>query len=177
GVAKASARGTDIRVTVVAVDAPGLQDALDVALIAGSTDVVNHLVAAVFLHRLGDPRSDHIDRFLPINALPNAIAALPDALHRVEGAGRGGGLVGGRRPFGAQAAATCRMQRVAFELADLVRVPVHVSQKATGGLAVETGRGDQAVVMFFSLARPMVRVDLDDIVPSLRPWMTGKARA
>ena len=49
GVAEAGARRADVGVAIVAVHAPGLQDAFDIALVARPADVVDDFVAPVLL--------------------------------------------------------------------------------------------------------------------------------
>ena len=99
---------------VVAVDAPGLQDALDVAFIARPADVIDDFVMAVFFEGFANARGDHLDRFLPADALPFAFAALADALERIQDPVGIVDLIDRRGAFGAQPAAAGRMQRVAL---------------------------------------------------------------
>ena len=52
-VAEPRAGRADVRVAVVAVDAPRLQHALDVAFVAGPADVIDDFVAPILFERLG----------------------------------------------------------------------------------------------------------------------------
>src|SRR5207248_378343 len=64
------------------------------------------------------------------------------------------------------------MERVAFELANLISILVDVGQEAAGGLAVEAGGRHEPIVVFLAMSRPTVRIDFDDVVPSLRLGVT-----
>ena len=78
-------------------------------------------------------------------------------------------LVDRRRAFRTQPAAARRVQRVALELADLVRFLVDVREQAARRFAIEARRRHQSIVVFDLLRRPLARVDLDHIVPRFRP--------
>src|SRR5690606_24258962 len=119
GVAEAGTGRADVGVAVVRVDAPGVQDPLDVAVVARPADVVHDLVVAALAERPRDAAADVGERLVPAHLLPAALAALPDAAHRVEDALRVADLVERGRALGAVAAPAGGMQRVALELGDL----------------------------------------------------------
>ena len=124
----ARAGAADVGVRVVAVDAPRSEHALGVAILAGSPDVVDNLVLAVLVEGLANARGDRIERLVPRDALPLALAAFPDPLQRVQNAVGVVDLVVRRRPLGTVAAARSRMLRVALELTNAPCVLVDVSE-------------------------------------------------
>ena len=151
---------------VVAIHAPGLDDPVGVAVLAGPAHVVDDAVLA--LQAAGAHfRADLGHRLVPGDALPLARAPRPDALQRVEDALRVVGLVDGRRPLGAVAAAAAGMHRVALELLDLQRGFVDVGQQPAGALAVEADRRHQGVAAG-DLLRPELAVVLHPVVPQRR---------
>ncbi len=75
-IAGACARGADVRVRVVAVDAPGREDALRIAVLAGAADVGHHLVLPPLHDRAADARGDVVERLVPGHARPRVVAAL-----------------------------------------------------------------------------------------------------
>ncbi len=172
-VAGARAAGADIGVAVVAVDAPGLDAAVGVAVLAGPADVVHDAVAP--LEAAGPHlRGDLGEGFFPGDTLPLALAAGADALERVEDAFRVVDLIVGGRPLGAVAPAAARVLRVALELLDLQRFLVHVGQQAACALAIEADRGDQHVAAGHPLG-PRLAVPLRPVVPVLGWRVAGEA--
>src|SRR5436853_1963387 len=101
---------------VVAVDAPGLQDALDVAIVAGPPDVIHDFVAAIIDQRLTYLCREGVEHFIPRRALPLTFATSAGTFQGKEDAFGVGELIDGRRAFGAVAPARSRMLRIAFEL-------------------------------------------------------------
>src|SRR5262245_20119937 len=176
GVAEPRPGRADVGVAVVAVHAPRLQDALDVALVAGPADVVDDLVAPAFLQRAADARGDQLQRLVPADLLPLPLAALADAPQRVQDAVGVVDLIERRRPLGAQPAATGRVDRVALELADGLRFLVHVGDESARRLAVEAGRWHQLVVSFDTPAGPAAGLDFDPVVPLVRRRRVGDGR-
>src|SRR5437763_265112 len=106
---------------IVAIDAPGLQHALDVAVVAGPPDVIHDFVAAIIDQGLAYLGREGVEHFIPGRALPLAFTTRADAFQRKEDAFRVIELIDRRRAFSAVAPARCRMLRVAFELANLAR--------------------------------------------------------
>ena len=165
-VARAGARGADVGVRVVPVDAPGGHDALGEAVLAGPADVVHDLLVPILLHRRPNPAGDVVERLVPADLLPLAVAALADPLQRVEDAIGVGHLVERRRSLGAVAAARAGVLRVAFELAQLEGLFVHVRQETARRLAVEAGGRHQHVALLDPFG-PRLRIELHPIVPAL----------
>src|SRR5690606_22165822 len=120
-VAEPRAGGADVRVAVVAVDAPRADAAVGVAILARPPHVVHDAVAAL-LAAGAHPAGDVGERLFPRHALPLALAALAHALERVEDALGVVGLVVRGRPLGTVAPAAARMRRVALELLHLQRL-------------------------------------------------------
>jgi len=143
---------------IVAVDSPSLKHTLDKSLVAGSAHVVDNFIPPAVLDRLRDPRRDHLDRFLPIDPLPFSLAALTDALHRMQDSIRIIDLVDRRWPLRAQPATTRWVQRVALELANLVRFLINVRELPACRFAVEAGRRNQPIVPLRALRRPLMRI-------------------
>src|SRR4029079_4473935 len=77
-------------------------------------------------------------------------------------------LIDRRGTLRAQATAACRVEGIAFKLADLVGFFVDISEEATGRFAVEAGCRHESRAAFDLLGRPLVWIDLDDIVPRFR---------
>src|SRR5438093_10720055 len=76
GVAGARARRADVRVTVVAVDAPGVKDALEVdELVAGPAQVIHDLLLPALDERSADARAAVVDHLVPSDTLPTSAAA------------------------------------------------------------------------------------------------------
>src|SRR2546421_7143945 len=169
--AKASSRAASVPGQAgsqsVAIDAPGLQHALHVAVLARAADVVHHLRLAVFHDGRTDPGRDGVERLVPGAALPAPLAAPAGPLERVEDAVRVVDLVERGRPLGAGAAAAAGMDRVALELLHLQGVFVDVGEQPAGRLAVEAGGRDQHVATGDARG-PGPAVILHPVVPSLR---------
>jgi hypothetical protein len=115
-VAGAAARGADVGVRVVAVDAPGREHALGVAVLPGAAHVVHHVVRPFLDERLANAPGDVVERRVPRDALPAVLAALAGAPQRKEDAVRVVDLVERRRPLRAVAPARAGVIRVALEL-------------------------------------------------------------
>src|SRR6185295_1210557 len=157
----------DVGVGVVAVDAPGLEDAVYGALVAGPPHVVHHLVPPALAKRGADPAPDLLQHLVPAHAPPPALAAPAVPPQRVEDALGVVDLVDRGRPLRAVASARGGMERVALELADAHRVLVDVGEQAAGRLAVEADRGHEHVALL-DAPRPLLRVVLAPVVPFLR---------
>src|SRR5207302_9191560 len=127
GVAGPRARRADVRVAVVAVDAPGVKDALEVdELVAGPAQVIHDLLLPALDERLADARPDVVEHLAPRDTLPAAAAARPDPAQRIRDPLRIGHLVQGRGPLGAVAPAAPGMGGIAFEFLDRERLAVDV---------------------------------------------------
>src|SRR5690606_18779958 len=140
-------------VRVVAVDTPGAQHAIDVAVGAGAADEVHHLVVAVFLDGCADLRGDGVEGFVPRGALILPAAAGAGALERVQDALGVLDLAERRRPLGAGLAAGAGVVGGAPEAAELGGVLLDVRHRPAAGVASGTGGGDMAVALF-DLRRP-----------------------
>src|SRR5258708_2593848 len=116
---EARGRRADVRVAVVAVDAPGLQHPVRVAVLARTADVVHQFVPAAFLDRGANAAADVAERLVPRDARPLACAALARAAQGIQDAVGILELVRRDDALGARAAAAARVHRVAFDLADL----------------------------------------------------------
>src|SRR5262249_13224880 len=158
--------GADVGVRVVPVDAPGLEHAVHVALVAGPPDVVEPLVVPALLERRTDARADLLEHLLPAHPLPAALTALPGALERVQDALGVLYLVDGRGALRAVPAARGRVQRVALELAYAQGLAVDVGEQAAGRLAVEADGGHEHVAAL-DAPRPGPDVVLAPVVPLL----------
>ena len=167
-------RGADVRVAVVAVDAPRLQHAVGVAVFAGTADVIHQLVPAVLDDRLADPPADVVERLVPRHLLPAPLAALAGAPQRVEDAVGIVELVRRDDPLRARAAAAAGVQRVALDLADVERLLVDVGEDAAGRFAVEADARDDPVAPPV-LLRPAGRLEVDVVVPLRRVGMRAEA--
>src|SRR5262249_5081738 len=136
-VAQARGRGTDVRVAVVAVDPPRLQDAVRVAVFAGTADVIHDFVAPVLDDRLSDPAADVVERFVPRHAPPGARSLRAVALERIEDAIRIFELVRRHDALRAGASAAARVDRIPLDLSDGQPLLVDVRENAARRLAVE----------------------------------------
>ena len=172
-VAEASTGRTNVRMAVVTIDAPGGDGAVGEVVFAGPAHVVHDAVASpgsALAHAARNVR----ERFVPGDALPLALATLPDPFQRVEDALRVVGLVVRGRPLGAVAPARPRVLRVPFELPDLEGLPVHVGEEPARALAVEADGRYERVAAGDAL-RPRLGVVLDPIVPEVRRRVLGDA--
>src|SRR5437763_12852966 len=114
----------------MSVDPPGLQRAIHDEVVPGTSDVVHDFIAASLLDCLANAAAEFLQNFRPGSSCPLACSARPATLHRIENAVRVVNLVDGGRAFGTQAAAAGRMFRIAFELVDLSRRLVDVSEQS-----------------------------------------------
>src|SRR5579859_3516972 len=111
GVARARARGADVGVAIVAIDAPGVQDTLVVEkLVAGPANVIHDFVLAPFLKRFTNACSQIVQDLVPGHALPFSCSALAGTAQRIKDALRIVHLVDCGRPLGAVASATARVR-------------------------------------------------------------------
>ena len=156
----------DVGVAVVAIHAPSVQDTLNVALVSGAPDVVNHLVLAFLLNRLADFGGDFVQHLIPTDALPAALAAFTLAFKRVKDAVNVVDLVDRRWSLCAVAASASGMVGVAFKFADLARFLVHVRKQPTTRLTVEADGRHQRVAFGFA-SGPVLRLILGPVVPIL----------
>src|SRR5882724_7395115 len=103
---------------VVPVEAPRLQHAIDVAVLARTADVIHDLALAALDDRAADPAADVLEHFVPRHALPLARATRARALQRIQDAIRILELIRRDDALRARATAAPRMDRIAFDLAD-----------------------------------------------------------
>ncbi len=165
-VARATARRADVGVAVVPVDPPRLEHPLDEPVLAGTPDVVHHLVATALDDRLADPAGDVGERLVPADPLELARSALAHPAERVQDPLGVVDLVDRGRPLGAVAPTRARVRRVALELLDREVLVVDVGQQPARRLAVEADRRDQRVGVRH-LARVRLGVVRDVVVPLL----------
>ena len=111
---------------VVAIEAPGLQDPVHVAVFAWTADVIHHLAATVFENGLADAAPDIFQDLIPGDAGPFTTTPFADAFERIQDAVRVFDLVRRDHTLRARPAAAARMVRVALDLPDIKRVLVHV---------------------------------------------------
>jgi len=160
-------------VAVVSVEAPGLQDAIDVAVFAGPPDVIHQLVTAFFHDGASNAPADVRERLVPGDALPLAVAAGALALERIENPIGILELVGRDDALGARAAAAARVYRVAFDLADLERLLVDIREDAARRLTVEAdARNDPVLPTLF--LRPALRLEVLVVVPFGGVWVCAE---
>ena len=169
-VAEPRRRRADVRVAVVAVDAPRLQHAVGVAVLAGAADVIHDFVAAVLDDRAAEARGDVVERLVPRHLLPAPAAALALALQRIQNPVGILELIRRDDALRACAPAAAGMRRVALDLADGEALLVDVGEDAARRLAVETdARNDPVVALIFP--RPARRLVVDVVVPRRRIWV------
>src|SRR5690348_11098810 len=152
---------------VVSIYTPCTQHALHVAIVSGSPNVIHDLVAPPFDDGGTNFGGKGIQHLIPGDALPPALAALAEALQRVQDAFWIIDLVDGGRTFGTVAPATARMIRVAFQFLDAARLFIDIGQQPAGGLTVETDGRDN-LVMSLDFARPRLRIVFYPVVPAFR---------
>ena len=131
-VARPGAGGAHVGVRVVPVNAPAGQDPLGEAVFPRPPDMVHDLVPAVLRDRRPDPGGDVLQRLVPADLRPAALAAPAGPLERVQDPVRVGDLVERGGPLGAVTPAGAGMLGVALELADGQGVAVDVSKQAAG---------------------------------------------
>src|SRR6266498_1657700 len=147
-IAGAGAAGADIGVGVVPVDAPAGQHPLGEAVLTWPADVVHDLVGPPFLERAADAAGDVVQGLVPAHLDPAALAPGADPFQGVQDAVGVGDLVEGGRSLGAVAAPRAGVLGVALELADLQRLPVHVTDSPARGLPVlARGGGERGAAL------------------------------
>src|SRR5579875_2632621 len=155
---------------VVRVYAPALQHAFHVAILARTPNVIDDLSLAILHQRLANARGNRIERLIPGDALPLALATLAHALQWIEDAFGIVDLVERRRAFGAGAPATARMGRIPLELAYPQRFDIDIGQQSTRGLTIEAGGRSQRVRSLDAL-RPGFGVQLRPAIPLIGGWI------
>src|SRR5436190_2345202 len=160
---------------VMAVDAPRLEHAVGVAVLAGAADVVHDFVAPVLDDRLADARSDVVERLVPRHACPLSGSAIAVALHREQDPIGIVELIGRHDALGARAAAAAGVQRIAFDLSDRQPLLIDVREDAAGRLAVEADARDDPVLPPL-LPRPRRRLVLGVVVPFRRIGVSPELR-
>jgi len=162
-------------VAVVAVDSPGVEDALQVdQLVAGPAEVIHHFLRPPLDQRLPDPARDVVERLVPRDALPLAAATLARAPHRITDALGIVDLVERGRALRTVAAAAAGMDGIALELLDSARGLVDVGEQPARRLAVEADGRNQAIATL-DLPRPRDGVVLLPVVPALHRRIAGEA--
>src|SRR5262249_42840312 len=170
----ASARRTNIGVRVMPVDAPRLQDAIDVAVVSGAAYVIDDFVAAVLNQRAANFCCERVEHFIPSRSFPLSFAARPDAFQREENAFGIVKLIDRGRTLGAVASARAGMQRIAFEFADLTGVLIDVGEQSASGFTVEAGSWHKRVTPFDFIG-PAFGVVFGPIVPAIDRWVACEA--
>jgi len=157
------------------VDAPGMQHALVVnQFVPGPAHVIHNLVLPAFLQRAADAPGQVVEDLVPAHALPLAFTSFTGAAQRIEDAFGIVDLVDGGRSFGAIAAATSRVGRIAFEFLDPRLVLVDVGQQSATRLTVETDRWHQRIV-FLDFSRPLRSVVFRPVVPAVGWRIRGES--
>src|SRR5271157_432289 len=146
-------RRADVRMRVVAVDAPGLQRALHDEVISGPTNVIHHLFPTAFLNCLSDAPSKGFNHLAPGSPRPLPRSPRTNSFHRIQDAIRIVNLIDDGWPFGAHSTATRRMLRISFKLRDLPGFLIDIRQQPAGRFAIETD-GRNELVMARNAAWP-----------------------
>src|SRR6516164_1515171 len=140
---------------------------------AGTADVIDDFVAPPLNQRRTNPGSKIVKHFAPGNLLPFALTALASALEWIKNTLGVIDLVKGRRTFSTVASAAARVRRIALKFADAAGLLIDISEQSASGLAVETDRRNQAVMLAY-LARPLRRVIFGPFVPAFRGRKTSE---
>src|SRR5262249_1424477 len=160
-------RGAGVGVVVGAVDAPGVEDALEVdQFVPGAAQVIHDLLLPSLDEGGTNAAADIIQHLVPGDTLPLTTPPRAGTAKRIEDALGVMPLVQGRRSLGAVPPAAPRMLGIALELLDLESLLVHVGEQAARGLAVEANGGHQAVAPG-DTAGPGARVELLPIAPAI----------
>ncbi len=164
GEANPCAAGTDVGVAVVAVDAPCVEHAFHVGVVAHPADVVHDLVLPVLPEGPADASSDLVEGLVPGDALPQSFATFAHPLHGVQDPFGVLDLVERGGALGAIATPAGGVDGVALELGDPAGVLVHPGQQPAVGLAVEAGGRHQSEAAFHP-AGPFLGVEGLMVVP------------
>src|SRR5262249_25258794 len=144
GVPRARAGGADVRVAVVPVDAPRMEDTLQVEkLVARPAEGIHHLLLPSLHERLPDAPGDVLERVIPRHEPPLATATRADAAQRIPDPLGIGDLVQRRGALRAVPAPAARVLGIALELLDAKRLLVDIRQEPARSFAVEADRGNQ----------------------------------
>src|SRR5215468_3770207 len=166
-IARPRSRRTNIGVTVVAVDSPGMQDPLVIyEFVSRTANVVHDLVLAAFLQRAAYASTQIIQHLVPGHALPLPFTTLPCSAQWIEDALRIVDLIDGGWALGAVASTTAGMRRIALKLLHAHLVFIHICQQPARSFAVEANGGNQRI-MFLNSARPLRRIVFSPIIPAI----------
>ena len=164
GVSRPCRRRTDVGVRVVSVHAPRRDDPLGVPVLAGTPHVVDDLIAPVLLDGGADAAGDVVESLVPRHLFPLALATLSNALERLQDAVGVVHLVEGGWPLRAVPPAAAGMQRVPFDLVDVMALFVDVGKQSARGLAVEAHSWHEGVVALLAV-RQVVGAVVHPVVP------------
>src|ERR1044071_5521971 len=128
-IAFARARGTNVCMRVVSVDAPSGENPFGESIFAGTPDVIHDLALAIFDDGFPNSRREIVEHIIPTNAFPIPRTALTGSLQRIKNAIRIVDLIERRRPFSAVTSTASRILGIAFELLNLIRVFVDVGEQ------------------------------------------------
>src|SRR5262245_33570369 len=134
---EARRRRTDVRVAVVSVDAPRLEDPVRVSVFSRAADVIHDLVPTIFDDGFPDAAGNVLERLLPRDLTPLAGPAISVALERVQDAVGILQLVRCDDALCAGPAAAAGMDRIAFDLPDREALLVDVREDAARRFTVE----------------------------------------
>src|SRR5579875_528285 len=128
GVAETRSRGADIRMAIVAINTPCLENALDIAFVTWSTNVVDDFIMSAFLQRPANAVGDQHEHFRPGDRLPFPAAAWADTPQRLENAVGIVDLVDSRWTFSAEPASAGWMKGIALELTNFIRIFIYIGE-------------------------------------------------
>ena len=122
-------RRAHVGVAVVTVDAPCVEDALEIdELVPGPPEVIHDLLRPVLDEGPADTPGHVVEHLVPRDPLPAPPPRFPVRRKRVANPLRVIHLVEGRRTLGAVAAAAPGVRRIALELLDAQGLPVDVGE-------------------------------------------------
>ena len=105
----------------------------------GTSDMVRDFIVATLLNSLAHSSCNVIKHTVPAHSIPFATTSFSRAFHWIEHSVGILNLVERRRTFCTVSASTCRMIRIADQLAHRHGLLVNISQKSTTCLTIETG--------------------------------------
>jgi hypothetical protein len=163
-VSESRSGATDVRVTVMPIDPPGLEYSIRIAFMTWPTNMVSDLIVPLLLQRFANPCGNGVQCLIPRNAFPLSATSFSFSLQRIEYPLWIGDLVDGSWPFGTVPSSTPWVIWIPFELPDASALLVHIGGQAASAFTVETSGRYNGVCLLF-LLRPGRSLILLPVIP------------
>jgi hypothetical protein len=148
---------------IVAIHSPGLDDAVGISIFARSSNMIDDTIGSAqlaFAHSPGDLSQG----LIPTDAFPFPFTAFANSLQGIKDAFRVIDLIMRRGSLSTVSAAASRVNRIAFELANLESILVYIGEKPTGRFTVEADGRHERISPRDAL-RPFLAIPFDPVIP------------